>query len=196
MEFVLILILLVVILGIITTIVLFTLKYLKGSVKITMPKNSFQEPENITGNIELKAKKTIESNQLIVSIIGQEIISRRDSRGRLRKNYNEIYKFEQILENTTTYPAGTQKSYSFGFQFPQIPNFNPQNNQIQNTINTISSISRAINGNFRNKRLEWTIKVRVDASGVDLTNSKRIYLNFLSNEQNIQNFQNQNTIIN
>lgn len=169
----------------------FLLRYLKGSLKIILLKTNFSSSERITGQVQLKAKKRINSNRLFASIVGYEEVSSY-SNGKRSTRTNEIYRFEQDLEQERTYSSGFRNTYSLDLPFP---NNSSSNLNIPSTGNdTMDKILKgAISLASSNRKIYWKIEVRLDADGVDLFSSKKIFLDFSHIEQ--ENSQNSESFV-
>lgn len=168
----------------------FLFAYLKGSIKFIMLKNSFESGEFITAELELKTKKPVEGNRFFVALIAKEIVKDVDVKGRTSNRTHEIFRFEQTLEGEKKYPSNYSNKYNI-----QIPV--PQSQQILGNNNTSNSIVNSVIKNLsrfssKTRQIKWVLEARLDASGVDLCRSERIYINLTNNQSSIQDFQKMN----
>ena len=65
----------------IAIITFYVARAMKGKLEIELQKNGFNSGEEIVGRVTLTAKKSLNMNRMYVSLIGHEIIERRDSDG-------------------------------------------------------------------------------------------------------------------
>ncbi len=160
----------------------FLMKFLKGKLKLNLNKTSFQSPEKITWTLDLEAKRNIEWNRLFVALVQYEKVRKRDSNGKTTVHTHEIWRFEIDLEQAKEFSAWFKNTYTFEIPFPSDQNQNTNNiwnNEILN--NVVKWINLFSWNSLWSRTIEWKIEARLDAKGIDLTDSKRVYLNFNSN---------------
>lgn len=156
----------------------YIIRYMKGSIKFTMPRTGFGAGEMVTGSFELAVKKPIQGNRLVVSLIGDEIETYyRDGKRRTRSR--EVYRDEKVIEDARSYQPGHRAVHEFEIQAPsdgssQVPSEVPENAVLQ----TVVGVAKALSG--RRRRLKWRIEARLDAKGVDLATSKSVTINMPS----------------
>ncbi len=183
METVPLIILSVLGLAVLSVFIYFIIRFLKGSIKINMPINSFSYGENITGTFVLKTKKQIEGNRLYVSLIGKE--KRTTYSGTQRStHYEEICRFDQNIEGARSYSGGYRQTYSFNLPFPTVSTPQQVNSQLGQVVTAVGMFA-----NIGTRSIVWEVKVVLDAKGVDLSKSKKIYLNFTQQTGNPQQSQ-------
>lgn len=161
-------------------IVYYLLRFLKGSIKLTMPTSSFNSGEVIKGSVELRAKKPIQGNKLTASLIGTLITVTRSAKNSNKQTRREFYRNEILLEEATDYPAGTLQQYDF--EIP-VPEGGQQTSEFMNSdvAKMMLETARLItNSSIRKRRIDWKVQVELDAKGVDLSASKKIRLNIPS----------------
>ncbi|MCM2268265.1 MAG: arrestin family protein [Elusimicrobiales bacterium] len=146
----------------------FVARFLKGSVKINLPKETFTPGEQVEGAFELTAKKEINANELTAALVARESYHERDYKGRSRRKTREIYRVGQVVEGARVYPAGYTANYNFKIALPA--------GELRGGVGG-SLLGGALNllGGL-GSRIEWSVEVRLDADGVDLASSKRIYV--------------------
>ena len=66
-------------------------RFMRGSIKITLAKNSFNSGEQVTGSFDLITRKEIDGNRLFVSLIGKEVTRQRHGE-KTRTHTREIYR--------------------------------------------------------------------------------------------------------
>ena len=95
----------------------YIIRFMRGSIKIALTKNSFNEGEQITGSFELTTRKETDGNRLYVMLVGKEVTKER--RGdKTRTHTREIYRDEVTIEEAKTFSAGQTKSYDFQLATP------------------------------------------------------------------------------
>ena len=149
----------------------FIIRYMRGSIKITLAKNSFSEGEQITGSFELTTRKEIDGNRLYVMLVGKEVTKER--RGdKTRTHTREIYRDEVTIEEAKTFSAGQTMNYDFQLTTPSSagPDF------LSSTLGKTLKVGMEMLGG-RRRYLRWIVEVRLDAKGVDLSSRKKITVN-------------------
>ncbi len=172
----LILILIAAVVGgaIVAVIAYYVIRFMRGSIKLSLPRTAFNPGDTITGSFDLHTKKPIQGNKLIVSLIGVQITrtsgSSRSGSGGSRSQ--EIYRDEKLIEDAKEYPAGHTAKHEFEIAAPNTtaPEF------LNSTLGKTLSTALRVLGN-RRIRLKWKIEVRLDAKGVDLATSRRVLIN-------------------
>lgn len=149
----------------------FVMRFLRGSIKLTMPQTSFGAGQMISGSFDLMTKKSIQGNQLFVTLRGVKEIKIRDGE-KTRTRREEIYCDQVTLEDAREYPAGYSAKYDFQISTPNV-----QSPEFMN-----SGIGQALVSAFRllsdrRTRIKWRVEARLDAKGIDLAASKSVQLN-------------------
>ena len=149
----------------------FVMRFLRGSIKLTMPQTSFGAGQMISGSFDLMTKKSIQGNQLFVTLRGVKEIKIRDGE-KTRTRRDEIYCDQVTLEDAREYPAGYSAKYDFQISTPNV-----QSPEFMN-----SGIGQALVSAFRllsdrRTRIKWRVEARLDAKGIDLAASKSVQLN-------------------
>ena len=168
----------------VVVIVVLTLKFLKGSLKVTLAKTAFSSGENVAGKIDFKSKKAISSNGLIVELEAyqqQRSISIGGGRGSSTQLI-KIYSGQVVVEQAREYAAGYSGNYDFAIKVPtpaEMGRAETGNNVLNSAVKIASSV-------LGTGRIRWTLKVRLDAKGLDLTNTKRSHVNLI-NSVDVQN---------
>ena len=150
------------------------MRFMRGSIKLTLPKTAFNPGDIITGSFELHTKREIEGNKLVVQLIGVEE-SRVEEQGKTKTRSREIYREEVIIEEALTYPAGHQQTYDFEIATPnmQTPEFSNST-----TGQMLMGVLRMLGS--RTIKLKWRIEVRLDAKGIDLATYQSVSINMIS----------------
>ena len=159
--------------GLIALIVLgyFILRYLKGSIKLQLDRTSFSPGETIKGSFRLVAKQAIEGNKLAIALVAEEAVKRKDSDGKDVTETNEVYRDEQVLEGKAHYAKGFDNTHSFELT---VPNSGESSMESSKVGQVLSNIGALMNSNRR--YMEWSLEVRLDAKGIDLSDSEKIYI--------------------
>ena len=149
----------------------FVMRFLRGSIKLTMPQTSFGAGQMISGSFDLMTKKSIQGNQLFVTLRGVKETKIRDGE-KTRTRRDEIYCDQVTLEDAREYPAGYSAKYDFQISTPNV-----QSPEFMN-----SGIGQALVSAFRllsdrSTRIKWRVEARLDAKGIDLAASKSVQLN-------------------
>lgn len=155
--------------GILAAIIVYhILRYLRGSIKLSIPCTAFNPGDTIAGTFELLTKKEIQGNKLLVSLIGTKTVKTHHD-GKTRTRTEEVYRDEVVIEGEKTYFAGYTATHAFQVKAPnqQAPDFlNAQVGQI------LGAAIRLLGD--PSSRITWKIEVRLDAKGVDLATSRSV----------------------
>ena len=149
----------------------FVMRFLRGSIKLTMPQTSFGAGQMISGSFDLMTKKSIQGNQLFVTLRGVKETKIRDGE-KTRTRRDEIYCDQVTLEDAREYPAGYSAKYDFQISTPNVQSPEFMNSGIGQTL---VSAFRLLSD--RRTRIKWKIEARLDAKGIDLAASKSLQLN-------------------
>jgi len=158
--------------GVIAAVIAYyVIRFMRGSIKLSLPRTAFNPGEAITGSFELLTKKPIEGNKLIVSLIGVQVTESYEN-GKKRTRTREIYRNEVLVEEAKAYPAGHTSEHQFEIATPNTgaPEF--ANSALGQTL--MSALRLLSN---RRTRLKWKVEARLDAKGVDLATSKSVSIN-------------------
>ncbi len=158
-------------LAVIATGLFFLARYLRGKIKLKLPVTSFNLGDTIKGSFELHAKKPISGKRLIVRLIGTQHV--RTKRGdKTETHTHEIFRQEELIEDSRDYPAGFRENYAFELAAPKSGQSEIPGGDL---IKTLASTANMI-GN-RRVDVRWKLEARLVAKGIDLVGSKRIYVN-------------------
>ena len=161
----------VVAIGIIATGGFFIARHLRGKIRLSLPVTGFDAGDPIKGSFELHTKKPISGKRLIVRLIGtQHIRTRRGDK--TETHSHEVYRKEEVIEESRDYPAGYRNTYSFELTAPKSGlSEMPGSDLVKNLASAASMI-----GN-RRVQMRWKLEARLVAKGIDLVGSRRIYVN-------------------
>ncbi len=149
----------------------FLARHLRGKIKLSLPVTGFDPGDPIKGSFELHAKKPISGKRLIVRLIGTQQI--RTKRGDKTETHSqEVYRKEEIIEESRDYPAGFRERYSFELTAPKSGQSElPDNDMVKTIVSTAQMM-----GN-RRIQMRWKLEARLVAKGIDLVGSRRVYVN-------------------
>jgi len=147
----------------------YLIRHSRGNIKLTLGGDRYDPGDTIEGSFTLLTKKPLAGKQLLVTVIGKEITEERDG-NTTHTRTREIYRDEQIIEGPKSYPAGETRDYSFQIAAPDIN----RSSSIGGVLGEIVDVGLDLLSPGR--RLEWRVEARLDADGVDLSDSARIYL--------------------
>ncbi len=157
--------------GVIAAIAYYVFRFMKGTIKLSLPRTAFNPGDTIIGSFNLHTKKSIQGNKLIVSLIGTQV-TRTHHNGKTQMHSREIYRDEVLVEDSKTYDAESKAKYNFEIAVPnmQSPEF------LNSTVGqTLTAVVRLLGS--RSTHLKWKIEVRLDAKGIDLATAKSVSIN-------------------
>ena len=149
----------------------YIIRFMRGSIKMTLTKNAFSSGEQVTGSFELITRKEIDGNRLFVSLIGKEVTKQRHG-DKTRTHTREIYRDEVTLEDAKIFAAGATANYNFELATPSSSGPDPLDSTLGKTLKIGAEL---LSG--RRTHLRWSVQARLDAKGVDLATQKKITLN-------------------
>ena len=164
----------IIILALVLVAVYYIIRFMRGSIKISLPKNSFNEAEQITGSFELTTRKQIEGNRLYVMLVGKEVTKERHG-DKTRSHTREIYRDAQTIEAAKTFLAGQTTNYDFQLATPSSAGADSANSPLSQAIKVGAKL---LSG--RSRQLHWRIEARLDAKGVDVASTKKVHINIMS----------------
>lgn len=163
----------------------FLAQYLKGRLGLTLDQQSVATGEHLTGTVTVEAKRPIRG-LLKVSLVGKE---RRRSRSTNESGnthqWVEVYRQDEILENTRDFPVGHKESYNFKLEVPTASGARGQSAAALREIaervgdGALGSIMKVAAGaaSRQHGRLSWRVESRLDAEGIDLATKRKIAVN-------------------
>lgn len=172
--------------GVVAVIVIAIITYnvaraMKGKLEIELQKNGFNSGEEIVGQVTLTAKKSLNMNRMYVSLIGHEIIERRDSDGNKKTRRNEIYRNEVNILEAQMVPAGTHEAFDFTISTPgaSVTPASETAQKVADVVNTAATALNALGISNSHRRLEWKVEARADLPGVDIAKSQKVRVNLI-----------------
>jgi len=154
--------------GLIAAAAYYIIRFMRGTIKLTLSKTGYAGGETISGSFALHAKKQIQGNKLIVTLIGHEVTEHHED-GKTKTRTREIYRDEVLIEDAKIYPAGHTGVYNFEIATPNMGNPEFMNSTLGKTLaGALNMLSD------RRSRMKWKVEARLDAKGVDLATSKSV----------------------
>ncbi len=173
------LLIVVIVLGgaILAAIAYYITRYMRGSIKLSLPLTVFDPGATITGSFDLETKKDIKGNKLIVSLIAIEKIRTHDSDGDTRTRSKEVYRDEVLIEEAKDYIAGFTAKYDFRISTPGNQTPDPETPGIisPQVVQGLATAFKLLSN--RSATIKWKVEARLDAKGVDLVATKSISIN-------------------
>jgi hypothetical protein len=157
--------------GILAAIGYYIARFMRGSIKLSLPNTAFDPGTTINGSFSLNTKKDIEGNKLVVRLIAIKE-TRSHGEGNTKTRTQEIYRDEVLIEGAKLYPAGTITNYDFQISTPDSQSQDSKLSSIAHGL--VSAISLLSD---KTTRIKWKLEARLDAKGVDLVDTKSITLN-------------------
>ena len=157
--------------AVVSVAVYYLLRFLRGKIQISLPVISFAPGDMVKGSIFLSTKKPMQGNKLVVRISAVRV-SKSYRNGKSHTSRHVIFKNETIIEQPKQYPAGYNRKYNF--QIP-VPDLKADTQELNGTMGTIVKALSSVSN--MSSRIDWKVEARLDAKGVDLSNSKKIFVN-------------------
>lgn len=145
----------------------FVARFLKGRIRISLPRASFAAGEMVEGSFALEAKKEIRGNGLLAALVATETYTERDFKGRSHRKTREVQRISHTVEAARVYPPGYTANYNFKIGLPA--------GGLGGDVGAALGGVLSLLGGF-GRRVDWRVEVRLDAEGVDLASSERIHV--------------------
>lgn len=170
-NLIVILVVLLIVGGIIAAIAYNIARFMRGSIKLNLPRTAFNPEDTIAGSIDLHLKKPVESNKLTVSLIGSQVTKTYEDE-KTRTRSREIYRDEILVEEARTYAGSHTSQYEFTIAVPNTGETEFANSTLGQALTTAVQL-------LSNKQthLKWKVEARLDAKGVDLMRSVPVSIN-------------------
>ena len=158
-------------------------RFMKGSVKLQLARNSAASGEPLTGRVDLEAKRSIRG-LLLVSLVGREKRQKRDSDGDTSTEWVEVYRQDRILDETRDFPSGFTQTYEFELVAPTRDQARVGGAVMRKAAENVGdgvmgSVMKMAAGaaDMMQGRIYWHVEVRMDAKGVDLYTKEKVTVN-------------------
>jgi hypothetical protein len=152
------------------------MRYRRGSVKVTLTRNSFSPGEKITGTFELTTRQDIEGKRLYAALIGEEV-TRAPHQGSTGKGSQtqtkEIYRDEHTIEEGVIYPAGQTIERDFELTAPT----SSRDGGLELPPGKTLQLGKVVFSGSRTN-LRWSVEAWLDAEGIDLFSSENVTIDF------------------
>ena len=145
----------------------------KGKIEIAIPKTDYAPGDVIVGQVALTLKKPVKADEVSVSLIGEQTITRSGSMGTGRQRSAattqniRIYDFKQKLDSARDYSEG--REYKFKIKIPaDIPGMKPQMPELEDTLEQglkIAQAAAAFMGAISVQRTKWYLLAKLDIPG-------------------------------
>ncbi|MDX1566069.1 MAG: hypothetical protein R3236_11715 [Phycisphaeraceae bacterium] len=176
-----------IVLGIVILIVLgivayYVARFMKGRLKLELSSNAADSGEPLSGKVAMEAKRPIRG-LLKVSLVGREKQRTRSSSGNDSTKWVEVYRQDQVLEETREFPAGYTKTYAFEIVAPTSAEarrggaiLNKVGEKAGGAVEKVLKVAAGA-ANLIQGRIYWHVESRLDADGVDLYTKRRAHVN-------------------
>ncbi len=169
---------------VLAVIIYYIMRFLKGSVKLSLEKTDFGGGETIKGSFILNAKQEVVSSALTAALIGYKKTTYYENDERKTRS-SEFYNKKITIESSKTYEAGFNQEYNFELPTPNFSNSNRVSHEdlpdkVKDVVSSdmLDMASSAINMlSDKDVSYNWKVEVRVDATGVDLLDTQKVYVN-------------------
>jgi len=154
-------------------------KYLKGELKIKIPKRTYNFWEQISWYFTLHAKKTIHGDDLSVHLVGYKRENSYGKDGKKNTRRVEVARFSQIIESWVVYDAGLRRDYDFKIIIPsQQSIIKDPNIDIDEFLwdSTFWKIAKYALKHIPKTQVSWQIQVDLEAKGLDIHGKKDIFI--------------------
>jgi hypothetical protein len=144
----------------------------KGKIEIDIPKTDYAAGDTISGVVTLTLKKPVRADEVNISLIGEQTITRRASIGRSSQpstttEHIHIYDFKQKLDGAKEYSQGGD--YKFKIKIPaDILNMKPQIPEMEDTLGQglkIVQAAMAFAGAISVQQTKWYLLAKLDIPG-------------------------------
>lgn len=137
---------------------------MKGNIQILLPKKSYTYGENISFDIELKAKKDIELFSVDIELKAYKNINVSTKKWQYTKKV-EIYTANSQILEPDIIPRRNMRMYHSNISLPNLENLK---SLYQVSLDTENMIHKGENLPTKINKVNWQIKVVAKCKGVDL----------------------------
>ena len=158
-------------------------RFMKGKLELQLSRSSASSEELLSGRVTVEAKKDIHG-LLKVSLVGREKREKRDRDGDRSTEWVEVYRYDNILEETRDFEAGFNQSYAFDLLAPTTSEVRSGAAALQAAAEkagdgAMGGMLKMAAGaaSFFGGRIYWHVEARLDAKGVDLYTKEKCQVN-------------------
>lgn len=182
MVFAIVITVVVLILG--GVIAYYVARFMKGKLELELSRDSASSEELISGRMTVEAKKEIHG-LLKVSLVGREKRKKRSSTSDSDSTeWVEVYRYDQVLEETRVFEAGFRQEYKFDLLAPTSTEVRSGSAALKGMADAAGDgitggLLKAAAGaaSFMAGRIYWHVEGRLDAKGVDLYDKEKCQVN-------------------
>lgn len=149
----------------------YVIRGLKGNLTLTLNQRGVGSGGTFTGTLHVVCKKPVEGNRLVATLIGTERIETRTD-GETKTETREFYRDDVLLEEARSYDAGFEESYDFELATPSAGHVGAAGSGLGKIVEMGVEMLTG-----RDRDLSWKIEGRLDAKGIDLTDSETVTVN-------------------
>lgn len=153
---------------------------MKGAIKLDLTGDSASSGEFLSGRVSFATRRPARG-QLKVSLLGK--VKQDGDSG----NMSEVYRQDQVLEETRDFPAGFTRTYDFELAAPTSSEAR-RGDEIMKQMGELaggadagamgSVLKLALSaGSMVQRRIYWYVESRLDADGIDLVRKRRVRIN-------------------
>ncbi|MDO8803136.1 MAG: hypothetical protein Q7R35_01780 [Elusimicrobiota bacterium] len=146
----------------------YIVRYLKGSITISLPGTGFSPGDQVEGSFQLLTRREVRGNALTAALVASETTRERGYNGKSTTHTREIFRTGQTLEREKVYPAGYTANYDFKIAVPSEQAPAGSGSMMGQALNMLTSLGGL------GRRISWKVEVRLDAEGVDLASTRNI----------------------
>jgi len=169
---ILILIVVLVVIILVIWLIMWLISRSKGKIQIVLDNYNFSPGDTISGKLNLKIKKPIQSKALTIRLIGEKIQSnninlnsRQGNYPSNSTNYQRIFDFSEPIEGPKEFQPNQELNYDFKIKIPQNLIKSPQLTGVLGAIESLSMI---------NTMVKWYLIADLDIPGIDISNKIQI----------------------
>ena len=172
---------------ILSIVIYYIARHLKGKLTLELTRSAANSGESFTGRIDLTTKKATRGF-LKVSLVGRvKTRSRRAGQDNDRVEWVEIYRQDQIVEETRDFQAGFQQAYPFEVTAPTAAEAGRGGAAIrqvaeevgEGAMGAVLKVAAGAADMFQGS-IYWHIEARLDVPGVDLYAKQNASVNLLA----------------
>lgn len=154
-------------------------RYLDGRIRLELTRDTVDSGQDLDGRVTIEARRPIRG-LLRVSLVGREKRRRRRSGESERVEWVEVYRQDQVVEESREFPAGVRETHAFQLLAPtrvEARRGGSVDHVAEQTGDTVmSSVLRvaARAADALHGRIYWHVEARLEADGIDLSTKRKI----------------------
>lgn len=144
-------------------------RFMKGSVNLKFERRRYKAGDSIQGTVSLRCRQEVECNRFYVALVCTEVTKKSTNSG-TDTHTREVFRRSQELAGRVKFPAGTDETHEFKLEVPEsVGLVRGATPAIDAAISIVAFLVRD-----GTSTKEWTLETRVDATGVDLLDTKKV----------------------